>query len=230
MASLTPLPLDLLRPIVSHVTEKKSLLQLCRVSRNFLCEAQSRLFTDVSLKSSAVSSFCRTLSVSPTLAVCVQRLSIQLANGFTDMVELARTLRSLPNLRALEITQPQPQPWADVLVCTRESMLTPWKHSTDAHILQGCPFRLRVFGSAFRIAEPDFIAFLADQHEIEELGSFDTTGDVITLSAAMLPRLKKFKTTVPRLQFETATEWGFAKRMFREERMDIKIQMGSEFS
>ncbi|KAF8148133.1 hypothetical protein K438DRAFT_1989315 [Mycena galopus ATCC 62051] len=229
MAPIPPLPLDLLRPILSHITDKGSLLQLCYVSKTFLLEARLRLFTDVSLESATVAAFCHTLlAMSPTQAVNVKRLSIQLANEFTALGDLARTLRALPNLRALEITPPQPQAWADVLVRTRDGMLGAWKHTAAAHILHGCPFRLREFGSAFRVAEPAFLTFLREQPEIEELWSFDTAGDVVTLQVQMLPRLEKFRSTAPRLQFETAPEKGASQRMVHMERMDAIIQLGSE--
>ncbi|KAF8163948.1 hypothetical protein K438DRAFT_1775844 [Mycena galopus ATCC 62051] len=230
MASIPPLPLDLLRPNFSRVTDKESLLQLCYVSKTFFQEARLRLFTDVSLEDVTVSAFCHIiLAVSPTQAVNVKRLSIQLSNDFTALGDLARTLYSFPNLRALEITPPQPRPWMDVLVRTRQSMRGAWKHTAAAHILHGCPFRLREFGSAFRIAEPAFLAFLHEQPEIEELRSFDTSGDVVTLQVQMLPRLKKFRSTVPRLQFDPAPEKGASQRVVHMERMDVKIQLGSEF-
>ncbi|KAF8180529.1 hypothetical protein K438DRAFT_1768437 [Mycena galopus ATCC 62051] len=131
-------------------------------------------------------------------SVNVKRLSIQLSNDFTALGDLARTLHSFPNLRALEITPPQPRPWMDVLVRTRQ--------------------------------KPDFLAFLREQQpEIEELRSFDTSGDVVTVQVHMLPRLEKFRSTVPRFQFDPVPEKGASQRVVHVERMDVKIQLGSEF-
>ncbi|KAJ6458004.1 hypothetical protein C8R45DRAFT_1221752 [Mycena sanguinolenta] len=178
MASSSALPLDLLRLIVSHITEKEHLLTLCRVSKTFLREAQPLLFTDVTLASPFVAVFCRTLAALPALALRVQRLAIQLANDFPEagMDRLGRMLQSLKNLGELEITPLQPIAWADMLVRTRESMLQPWTHVDAAYVLLGCPFRLRLFSSGFRISHPAFLGFLNVQDKLEELRSFDTTG------------------------------------------------------
>ncbi|KAJ7818775.1 hypothetical protein B0H14DRAFT_3876886 [Mycena olivaceomarginata] len=234
MACLPPLPLDLLHPIVSHIGEKSTLLQLCHVSKSFLREAQSQLFADVALRSPAVSTFCCTISVSPTLALSVQRLSVQLANEFADMDALARALRSLPNLRALEITPPQPDPWAKQLLFRMpESMGSTWTHAAAAHILHDVPFRLRVFGSSFGFREPALLTFLHEQHEIEELAALGMGmgGEVVKLPGGMLPRLKKFRSVMTHLVFEievglpggAAPESGV--RSFRQERMDLKVLM-----
>ncbi|KAF7368370.1 hypothetical protein MVEN_00158700 [Mycena venus] len=235
MASLLPLPLDLLFPIVTHITKKQTLLRLCHVSKSFLHEAQWRLFADVPLQSGDVVSFCRTVSASPRLALAVRRLSIQLADDFAEIEELAHALRLLANLRALEIIPPQPESWPDVLVRTRENILAPWKHSAAAgRILQVCSFRLRVFRSAFRMGDANLLDFLYAQSEIEELGSFSTTeSEVITLKPQMLPRLKKFSSAVTHLHFETGVdlEGKPSRREFLDERMDVQVLMGSyEFS
>ncbi|KAJ6534199.1 hypothetical protein B0H19DRAFT_1185508 [Mycena capillaripes] len=223
MAPLTPLPLDLLHPILSHITEKKTLLALCHTSKSFLHEAQSRLFADVELQCTAVALFCHTISASSALAKSVVRLSIQLADDFTEMDALSHALHSLCNLRALEIVRPQPCSWADVVY---GSLDTPWPHGTAARILHDCPFRLRVFGSAFMMAEADFFTFLGQQPEIKELASFDMSGDVVTLAPGILPQLKTFKSGVPRLKFEAGLEalGTVNERIIHEKRMDILMR------
>ncbi|KAJ6495221.1 hypothetical protein C8R45DRAFT_1133534 [Mycena sanguinolenta] len=230
MASAPALPLDLLRLIVSHITEKQHLITLCRVSKTFFREAQPLLFTDVTLASPFVAVFCRTLAALPALALRVQRLAIQLANDFPEagMDRLGRMLQSLKNLRELEVTPPQPIAWADMLVRTRESMLQPWTHVDAAYVLLGCPFRLRLFSSGFRMSHPAFLGFLNVQDRLEELRSCDTTGELLTLPAKMLPRLRKFKSTVPRLEFEEAGRKP-RKHVLQQERMDVMIQIGTDY-
>ncbi|KAJ7032204.1 hypothetical protein C8F04DRAFT_1359411 [Mycena alexandri] len=222
MAFPPALPLELLRPILSHFTETQSLLRLCHVSRSFHHDAQRVLYADVALRSEDVALFCRTLTESPALAQCVRRLSIQLSNMFADMDELAQCMRSLLQLRALEISATQPHPWEKHTATLPETMLTtPWTHSRAIHILSGCSFRLKVLASVFRMANADFTAFLEQQSEIEELVSFDTTGDVVMLAEEMLPNLREFWGAVTRLEFRT--EPGREKRVFRDRRMDIEV-------
>ncbi|KAF7351701.1 hypothetical protein MSAN_01603200 [Mycena sanguinolenta] len=230
MASSPPLPLDLLRPILSHITENQHLLALCRVSKTFSHEAQPLLFIDVTLASCFVAAFCRALVLFPTRALLVQRLAIQLANDFPEarMTALGRMLRSLENLRELEITPPQPAAWTDVLVRTRESMLQPWAHVDAAYVLLGCPFRLRLFSSGFRMSHPAFLGFLNVQDQLEELRSFDTTAEVLTLPARMLPQLRKFNSALPRLQFEEADRV-LRAHVLQQERMDVMIQIGTDY-
>jgi hypothetical protein len=150
------------------------------------------------------------------------------------MDALARALRSLPNLRALEITPPQSDPWAKQLLFRMpESMGSTWTHAAAAHILHDVPFRLRVFGSSFGFREPALLTFLHEQHEIEELAALGMGmgGEVVKLPGGMLPRLKKFRSVMTHLVFEievglpggAAPESGV--RSFRQERMDVKVLM-----
>ncbi|KAK7052746.1 hypothetical protein R3P38DRAFT_3596089 [Favolaschia claudopus] len=227
MASSPPLPLDLLRPIVSHIIDLSTLVQLCQVSKTFLQETRPRLFSDVSLRSTDVSLFCRTIFASCGLGAAVLRLSIQLGNDFDELEALAITLRALSNLRELEITEPQPRAWANVFVRTRQSILTSWKHSGSAWTLRGCTFRLRVFRTAFRVGVPDMLAFLQSQDSIEELALFATEGESVMLSAKTLPRLTKLKSAATHLQFEV--EDTTTRRIFHEERMDVQVLMGTTF-
>ncbi|KAJ7171435.1 hypothetical protein C8R46DRAFT_1349411 [Mycena filopes] len=217
-----PLPLDLLRPILSHVTDKESLLQLCHVSRRFHHEAQRLLYTDVALHSEAVSPFCWTLAICPTLSSHVRRLSLQLADSFTYLPLVARCLRSLHNLQALEITgdYPPAQPWRTTAATLPPA---PWAHRGAAHILlAACPFRLKLFISAFRMADASMIAFLETQPEIEELVSLSTAeGGVVVLGAEALPRLREYAGAVTRLEFRT--EEGRERRVFRARRLDVEV-------
>jgi hypothetical protein len=150
------------------------------------------------------------------------------------MDALARALRSLPNLRALEITPPQPDPWAkQLLFRMSESMGSAWTHAAAAHILHDVPFRLRVFGSSFGFREPALLTFLHEQHEIEELAALGMGmgGEVVKLPGGMLPRLKKFKSVMTHLVFsiEVGLPGGAAAesavRSFRREQMDVKVLM-----
>ncbi|KAJ7779740.1 hypothetical protein B0H16DRAFT_1448187 [Mycena metata] len=226
MALLPALPVDLLRPILSHVPEKQFLLRLCRVSRGFHHEAQRALYADVALRSDDMALFCRTIAASPALAHCVRRLSIQLSDSFADRDELTQCMRSLLQLRALEISAAQPHPWDTDTVTLRSNMLaTAWTHSQAIHILSGCSFKLKVFASAFRMTEPDFAEFLEQQPEIEELLSFDTSPSVLKLAEETLPRLREFASAVTRLEFQT--EPGQEKRVFRDRRMDIVLDTRS---
>ncbi|KAJ7189666.1 hypothetical protein GGX14DRAFT_547045, partial [Mycena pura] len=190
---------NLLRPILLFVAEKQSLRDLCLVSRHFVSEAQPRLYSDVAVRSSAVTSFCHTIISSPFLAKRVQRLSIQLssldASTDLDVDLLSAALHSLPNVRALEITPPQPTHWAQA-----EHRHGLW---SAAHILRHCPFRLTKFVSAFHVAHADYMAFLGEQPDIEELVSLDMTtrGSHPEPKPAHLPALRLFRTAMVRLEF-----------------------------
>jgi hypothetical protein len=179
------------------------------------------LYVDVVLHSEIVSSFCSTISGSSDLARRVQRLSIQLSNDFANMDALAHALHTLSNLQALEINCPQHGPWEDVVL----RPLVAWEHCTAARILHGCPFRLKVFRSGFTMTEADFVMFLSQQPELEELVTFDLVGDVVTLEPQMLPRLRKFKSGVARLAFGNIPGESARDRVFQQERMDITLRL-----
>ncbi|KAJ6567947.1 hypothetical protein DFH09DRAFT_437639 [Mycena vulgaris] len=228
MAPSVLLPLDLLRPIVSSISDRESLLSLCLVSEPFLHEAQPQLFTDVALHSDAVASFCCTVSASSLLARHVRRLSIQLSSEFSDTEALATALHALPGLRALEITGTDGPAWARTAVHSHAPISRPWAHRVSAKILHGCPFRLQTFASGFHMADPDFIAFLQEQPELEELVSYELTCRALTVEAGVLPALQVVRTAVTRVQFEPEVQAGIATpRAVREERMDIEVFMGT---
>ncbi|KAJ7662572.1 hypothetical protein DFH06DRAFT_1471391 [Mycena polygramma] len=231
MTSPPPLPLDLLRPILSHISDNGTLLSACLISKTFLHDARQRLWGDIALRSAAVTSFCITVSTSPTLGRPLRRLSLQLANDLptSELDAVARALHLLPNLHALEITPPRPRPWADFV-----SYPSPrWQHDTASHILHGCPFRLTLFRSAFTFAHADFLNFLGEHNEIEELVSFDMARDAARLEGGMLPRLRRFWSPLQRLEFEEVESDGdgdvadgvnrLGKRLFYQGRMDIVL-------
>ncbi|KAJ7662576.1 hypothetical protein DFH06DRAFT_1396673 [Mycena polygramma] len=231
MASPPPLPLDLLRPILSHISDTETILRLCLISKTFLHDAQQRLWGDISLRSAAVVSFCHTMSTSPALGHAVRRLSLQLANDLpaSEIDGLARALHLLPNLRALEIAPPQSRSWADFVSYPSAR----WQHDTAARILHGCPFRLTLFRSAFKFADADFITFLEEQDGIEELASFDMAREAVRLEGGMVPRLRRFWSPLQRLEFEEVESDGdgdvadgvnrLGKRVFYQGRMDIVL-------
>ncbi|KAJ7511991.1 hypothetical protein B0H11DRAFT_2371520 [Mycena galericulata] len=221
MVPLPPLPCDLLGPILSHINDNSSILALCLVSRIFFHEAQRRLYADIVLKSPAVYFFCRTISESPSIGTCVRRLSIQVSAD-PILGQVAKALHSLPSLRALEITHPQPHHWARMAFIWPGFSPRPRRFS--AHILHDCPFRLKKFSSAFRMADPAFIAFLGQQPEIEELISSDI-GDslVLRLPAAFLPRLRMFRSAVTRLEFQYETNTDPLRTVERQEMMDAEF-------
>ncbi|KAJ6462240.1 hypothetical protein C8R47DRAFT_1327218 [Mycena vitilis] len=222
------LPLDLLRPILSQISDTETLLSLCLVSKAFLHDAQQRLWDDISLRSAAVASFCQTVSAVPTLGRAVRRLSLQLANELqtSELDAVCRALHLLTNVNALEIT-PHDHPWAD---CVTYSALR-WRHDDAAHILHGAPFRVTLFRSAFKFAHADFLQFLGEQDGIEELVSFDLAREPVGLHGEMLPNLKKFWSPLQRLELEdlesagdgTDDVAGPGKRVFHQGRMDIVL-------
>ncbi|KAJ7144420.1 hypothetical protein C8R44DRAFT_865345 [Mycena epipterygia] len=228
MAFIPHLPLDLLRPIVVY-NDTQSLLCLCLVSKNFLHEAQPRLYADVALRSPAVADFCRTITTVPALALHVQRLSVQLANSFSATDELACVLRALTALYALEITAPNLRgAWAPTAFY--EPGAHEWAYRFSANILRGCTFKLTEFGSSFSIRDREFVAFLQQQPALEELVSFDTglVGNGV-LPAGCLPALRRVRSAVVNIAFEPElkadacdeTAQG-TRRVFRQELMDIE--------
>ncbi|KAJ7662561.1 hypothetical protein DFH06DRAFT_355357 [Mycena polygramma] len=231
MVSSPPLPLDLLRPILSHIADTETLFYLCLISKTCLHDAQQRLWGDVSLRSAAVASFCRTVSAAPALGRAVRRLSLQLANELpaSELDGVAHALHLLPNLNALEITPPQAHRWADFVTYPASR----WLHDDTARILHGAPFRVMLFRSAFKFAHADLIQFLREQDGIEELVSFDFAREAVRLKGEMLPRLKRFWSPLQRLEFDQVEGDGDrggadgveakGKRVFYQGRMDIVL-------
>lgn len=228
MAPLPPLPLDLLAPILSHIHAPESLRQLCLVSKSFLHEAQRPLYADIALTSGKVPAFCRTVTASSRVTGWVVRLSVQLSllndGAKINKDSLARALRLLPALRALEIIVSHTPRWARVAVATPEYFHTPWARRISAKILHGCPFKLKQFGSGLDMAQPDFIAFLGEQHEIEELVSYDIRGDTVRLPAGCLPKLRTFRGAVTRLEWKSdLPDTDVTTRLVRRELMDVQF-------
>ncbi|KAJ7617164.1 hypothetical protein FB45DRAFT_223031 [Roridomyces roridus] len=200
-STMTPLPLDLLQPILSHVDDKSSLLELCLVARSFLPEAQRRLYDDVALSSFAVVRFCEAVTkpVSQPVASFVRRLSIEISGGIAlpQQRAIALTLSRLPSLEALEFSH-QPAHW--VYVATYKDFRYPL--SSAEGILTGFnwPFRLKTFASGFYMSDPHLLEFLEEQSAIEELVLFTiVSSGPIRLPPRCLPNLKRFWSPAARL-------------------------------
>ncbi|KAJ7495304.1 hypothetical protein FB451DRAFT_1164046 [Mycena latifolia] len=232
--ALPSLPLDLLPLILWHIPDIGSLLTLCLVSHTFLHAAQPELYAHVALQTDTVLIFCRTVTAAATLAARVRSLSFPLSPTLseTDIAALARMLRSLPGLRALEIGPHWQPAWAPAAFHPANQFFAfePWPHrESAAHILRGAPFpfRLAAFRTGFTLAAPDVQAFLAAQPEIEELASLDVTpGEEAVLPAGVLPNLRLFQTAVAWLEFaqDDEVEAGSGstkKRVVQQERMDL---------
>ncbi|KAJ7779837.1 hypothetical protein B0H16DRAFT_1500002 [Mycena metata] len=216
MAPAPLLPLDLLRPIFLQFSDSPKFLSLlCGVSRTFLHETLPILYADVALSSDQVLSFCGTITASPEIAPHVRRLSIQLARDFSATDELRQCMRLLSRLRALEIRPLQRGPWEETIIPSTLSNL--WVQDKALLCLINCPFRLKVFWSAFDMTRWELGVFLKQQSDIEELASLDTSRRVVTLPAGTLPKLRELKISGTRLEFEMGPNE--KEREFRETRM-----------
>lgn len=73
------------------------------------------------------------------------------------------------------------------------------------------------------MANPDFVAFLGEQSELQELISYDFRDNELRLPVGFLPRLRVYRSAVTRLVYEEESAPEAASRVVRKERIDIRL-------
>jgi hypothetical protein len=210
------LPVELCRKIFLHLSDNKDFLSLCLVSRTFHLEAEPCLYHTVILPydySRASCWFDRILSEPHRLALFVRVLTLNRGCRLPDdakrslshhpnediwvpgfQTKLTRTLRSLPNLTELYLS--------DKLVLFDPMILV-------SAMLPGCPFRLRKFHINIHNGEfylhNSLILFLAEQPNIIDFstahyflpGDYHLENSIIAFPDTLLPNLIFAKILVP---------------------------------
>ncbi|KAJ7050005.1 hypothetical protein C8F01DRAFT_718939 [Mycena amicta] len=107
VATLLHLPPEICG-LICDLVERKTLLQLSRVSRSFCDQAQRIIYHTVDLRSNAeaLSSWCRAVSRNPKLGGYIRRLTVsssELVAGSDDAAKVTRALKKCPNLKRLAV-------------------------------------------------------------------------------------------------------------------------------
>lgn len=168
------IPADLYQVITEHISRRRDLATLCRVSRVFRHEAERALYRKVVVREETVMFFCHGgVLTNRRLASMVRSLSLTLSSStfpfYQSAAMLSDALRGLSNLRNLEL-------WGSAMPHLIHSQF----------IFRGCKLNLQRFGSSVPL-DTQLIQFLATQPNITHWTT--TSRAYIEIPGSILPHL-----------------------------------------